>query len=289
MKEYAHEYRENYNYTPSEFEKLGGIWPLRMGHNKAKSNYFVGPKVIDCYSLHFILSGSVFLSHGTETTPLQANDIFCLHPQIKYSYSIHNYSPEAPLRMYWLAFSGTQALSILQRIGFTQESPYLRERLSPELLEWIKKLFHLLAKQEKNTDLQAQINLYSIMDLLTKDHSGMKSKQALQDEWLKRSMEYMNTHYMEGITVMDAVQVAGVHRSHYYNEFLRMLGVSPRKYLIQLRMERASELLLNTTLNITEIARSTGYPDLYSFSRSFFNYYGMSPTEFRSTHVTKPT
>ncbi|CAG7614005.1 AraC family transcriptional regulator [Paenibacillus allorhizosphaerae] len=280
MKEYSYEFRENYRHTPSECEKLGGIWPLRVGQNRAKPNYFVGTRIIDCYSVHFIISGSVFLSHGNEVVHLKPKDIFCLYPNIKYSYNVVDFDSELPLQMCWIAFNGVQASSILKLIGVSEDQPFLRNCLTPDLYEWIKKLFNLVAKKEQNVGLKTQVALYNIFDMLMNNKSGLPSK-AYVNEWLMRSIDFINTHFMEGISVMEAVQVAGVHRSHFYNEFNRLLGMSPRQYLIKLRMERASEMLMNTTLSITEISLSTGYPDLYSFSRAFYNFFGVSPTDYR--------
>ncbi|MFE5318293.1 AraC family transcriptional regulator [Paenibacillus sp. NPDC056579] len=281
MKEYLQEFRESYRYTPSDFEKLGGIWPLRVGQNKAKSNYIVGPRVIDCYSLHFIISGSLFLSHGNEYVKLTQNDIFCLHPHIKYSYSIVEDDPDTPLRMFWMAFNGTQASPMLKYIDVSEERPYLRNRMTPELLTWVKTLFQLIAEKENNAVIRLQVTLYNIFNMLTPLTVNSPEK-AHANEWLKKSVDFINTHFTEGITVAEAVRVAGVHRSHFYNEFNRLLGMSPMQYLMKLRMERASGMLKNTRLSVTEISLSCGYLDLYSFSRAFYNYYGLSPSEYRA-------
>lgn len=281
MKEYAYEYRASYRYTPSDFDRMGGIWLLRAGRNMAKSNYLVGPRIIDWYSLHFIVSGSLSLSYGNENIHLTQNDIFCLHPNMKHSYSVLDYSPETPLKMFWLAFDGAQAPSLLRRIGVTRDKPFLRNRLTPELLEWIHKLLKTISGQPQNIELKIQSNLYSIFELLANYNENSQEK-AHTNIWLKQSIDYIHAHYMEGISVAEVVRVASVHRSHFYNEFNQLLGISPRQYLIKLRMDRASEMLMKTDLNITEVSLSIGYPDLYSFSRAFYNYYGMSPTHYRA-------
>lgn len=281
MKEYVFEYRDSCRYTPSEFDCLGGIWPLRAGRNVAKSNYSVGPRIIDWYSLHFIVSGSLSFSYGNETVQLSQNDIFCLQPNIKHSYSVHHFSPETPLQMVWFACNGAQVPALLKKIGVAENKPFLRNRVTPELLEWVNKLLTILFDRQKNDELKAQANLYSIFDLLA-NHNEYSQEKAHNSAWLKQSIDYIHAHYMEGISVAEVVRVASVHRSHFYNEFFQLLGISPRQYIINLRMERASEMLIKTDLNITEVSLSTGYSDLYSFSRAFYNYYGLSPSSFRS-------
>ena len=58
---------------------------------------------------------------------------------------------------------------------------------------------------------------------------------------------------MEGITVTDVVEHAGVHRTHLYCEFIRVYGISPSHYLMKSRMERAVPLT-ETDVSVTEAA-----------------------------------
>lgn len=57
MREDHHEYLEIYFFTPSEFEKSGAAWPIRLGHNIAKPNYHIGPRTSPYYYLLFVLEG----------------------------------------------------------------------------------------------------------------------------------------------------------------------------------------------------------------------------------------
>jgi AraC-like DNA-binding protein len=60
------------------------------------------------------------------------------------------------------------------------------------------------------------------------------------------------------------------------------MRTSPREYLTSLRMNKAAELLCDG-FGVTVTAASVGYPDVFSFSRAFKNYYGLPPTEYVKT------
>ena len=62
--------------------------------------------------------------------------------------------------------------------------------------------------------------------------------------------------------------------------FISRLGVSPIQYLTELRMKRAVELLINSTLSIREISTECGYEDEKYFSRVFKKKYGYPPSAF---------
>ncbi|MGO4109116.1 AraC family transcriptional regulator [Paenibacillus sp. YAF4_2] len=279
MKDYGHEFADIFYYTPNEFEKLGGLWPLRTGHNIAKANYSVGPRVIECFSFHFVLNGTVTLSSLGETITLTKGSMFCLFPDVKHSYWVTQYDPDSPLQMHWLAFNGEQAELLVKRLGITEHRPYLRNRLTTELTNQLKACMERMKTPQKDGDLQLQMKLYQLFELLSRP-----LPEVLEDkDWLKACLQYMETHYAEGITVTDIAQLTGMHRSHLSSRFKHSFGMSPREYLIKLRMERAEEMLHNRTLSITEISLSLGYSDLYTFSRAFSTYYGMSPSHYRST------
>ncbi|MGC5772102.1 AraC family transcriptional regulator [Paenibacillus pabuli] len=282
MKDYGHEYADIFYYTPNEFEKLGGLWPLRTGHNVAKANYSVGARIIECFSFHFVLSGAVTLSSMGETVTLTKGSMFCLFPNVKYSYWVSEYDPDSPLRMCWLAFNGTQAESLVRRIEITEQKPYLRNKLTTEMEELLKACMKQIGDRQKDGDLQLQILFYRLFEMLSRPlHDVMEDK-------LKACMQYMEMHYAEGITVADIAEFTGMHRSHLSTRFKQCFGISPRDYLIKLRMERAGEMLQDGALSITEIALSLGYTDLYTFSRAFGTYYGMSPSNYRSSRMEPP-
>ena len=63
-----------------------------------------------------------------------------------------------------------------------------------------------------------------------------------------------------------------------------LLGMAPKHYQLQLRIDRAKEMLAARNSSIEEIARAVGYEDAFYFSRLFFNREHLSPTEYRKLH-----
>lgn len=69
MKEDHHEFLDIIFFTPSEFEKAGGAWPIRIGRNIAKTNYHIGPRTTPYYYLLFVLEGKVHSYRTDSVTP----------------------------------------------------------------------------------------------------------------------------------------------------------------------------------------------------------------------------
>ncbi|MCI3923791.1 AraC family transcriptional regulator [Paenibacillus sp. TRM 82003] len=129
MVEYPHEFADVRMRLPEEASRAAGLVLLRTGVNRAKPNYDVGPRMIEHYSLHFVLEGSVRLScEGGEFT-LQAGDAFCLFPKATYRYGIADAS--APLSLTWVALAGPQAPDAVASVGFAPDSPLRRGVVRP--------------------------------------------------------------------------------------------------------------------------------------------------------------
>ena len=77
-------------------------------------------------------------------------------------------------------------------------------------------------------------------------------------------------------------QVSGISEAHFARSFKEAFGVPPHRYLLTRRIERASALLRDTDLAITDIAFQTGWNSLGTFSRIFRDITGESPSELRA-------
>jgi transcriptional regulator GlxA family with amidase domain len=80
----------------------------------------------------------------------------------------------------------------------------------------------------------------------------------------------------------DAVNLSAGRLAHLFKS---EVGLSPQRYLNNLRMEKAKELLENGLLSVKEIAAEVGIPSASRFCRSFKSRYGATPREYRQAHL----
>lgn len=104
LQEYDHEFAEFLYYTPAEIDKGSPFWLVRAGRNIAKPGYRIGPRRIECSSIHFVTEGSLMVEYKGQSCRLQAGDAFCMYPNETYLY----YKPddEPSLQLTWLAMDG---------------------------------------------------------------------------------------------------------------------------------------------------------------------------------------
>ena len=77
-------------------------------------------------------------------------------------------------------------------------------------------------------------------------------------------------------------------KNYIRNLFVKYLGVSPKKYIQEKRMERAKTLLLETDISIATVALSVGYDDALLFSKMFSKQFSLSPQKYRQQKQNLP-
>src|SRR5262249_2365092 len=83
-------------------------------------------------------------------------------------------------------------------------------------------------------------------------------------------------------------RVSGVSQAHSARSFKEAFGLPPHRYLLTRRIERATALLRDTDVPITEIAFKTGWSSLGTFGRTFRDVTGESPGDFRAREKATP-
>jgi len=101
---------------------------------------------------------------------------------------------------------------------------------------------------------------------------------------LARAIEHMHINLHQPLTVTRIAEVAGYSPAQFRRLFVRHIGVTPIKYLINARIERAIVLLKHRELTITQIAHAVGYKDPFTFSRKFKSVCGLAPSDFAAKY-----
>ena len=96
-------------------------------------------------------------------------------------------------------------------------------------------------------------------------------------------LEHIHTHYPDDLPLGDIATAAGVGERECERVFRRLIGVTPKQYLIKYRVSRAAALLTERPeLGISDVAEQCGFNCASVFSRTFREYCGVSPREYRA-------
>jgi YesN/AraC family two-component response regulator len=98
----------------------------------------------------------------------------------------------------------------------------------------------------------------------------------------ERITRYLEEHYCEEIVFEDMAKEIGISYSYMRKIVMELTGKSLIDYTNSLRIEKAKQLLLESDLNMTQIATEIGYANVQSFNRFFRKYEGMPPSSYKT-------
>lgn len=111
----------------------------------------------------------------------------------------------------------------------------------------------------------------------------LKKRNSVIDVYkrLDHTRELMNVNYSKSLPLEFLASKAAMNPKHFLRMFKYAFGITPRQYIIQIRLNRAQELLLSSK-NVSDVSRAVGYESISSFSWLFKQRFGFNPTDFRS-------
>lgn len=93
---------------------------------------------------------------------------------------------------------------------------------------------------------------------------------------------YIRQNYRRRLTLQEMASVVNLSRWHLCHLFKESLGTSPERFLTQVRLERAKQLLEKDFLTVKEVMNQVGMSDASFFARSFKAAYGITPGKCRN-------
>lgn len=146
--------------------------------------------------------------------------------------------------------------------------PLYGEQKNPSELTHMK-LFEFLHLIHSSVDSACIV--HALSTLSNKEKVGIKS--------------FMETHFHKPLTIEDYAYLTGRSVAAFRRDFKRMVGTSPKKWLIEKRLSRAHELLkTDRDQKITDVAYDVGYINIPHFIKAFHKKYNITPKQLLMKH-----
>jgi AraC-like DNA-binding protein len=96
----------------------------------------------------------------------------------------------------------------------------------------------------------------------------------------------INAQYSDpSLTNARLAEACSLSEVYFRKLFGAHFGISPKQFIIDHRLRRASQLLTEARRSISEIAEATGFSNQYHFSRIFKARFGITPSEYRKANT----
>lgn len=232
------------------------------------------------YQLLYITRGSgVFESQSTGTRQVNAGELVILFPGVW-----HRYSPATDTGWdeYWVAFQGKYADELVGEQELTPNTPVLHPGINEVLLE-----SYLRILDEARTEAigHQQVIAAQVLQILALAAATTRRRE-FEGSTILPIIEQAKCSLLEQINQPINIEEMAANLNVSYSWFRRMFrqytGLSPAQYHLQLRINKACELLRGTTTPIAEVGRSVGFDSSYYFSRIFREKTGYAPRHYRN-------
>lgn len=228
----------------------------------------------------YVLSGNATILVGGECFEARSNE-FYLTP-VNVTHSIYRIEKE-PLKVIEIKFEAHEAAlfgQLMQLPYRIQFSGFKVRRLLESLVgEGLKKemYFSEIIHMRVMEALYHAIRESSSSSVVDENASVEETSERLD---IRQAADYLDKNLNQSITLEMLAKESKMSKHYFCRCFKSSYGISPIQYLNKKRLDRAKELMLYSSLNITQISAKVGFADVHYFSRIFKKYENETPQEY---------
>ncbi|MBQ0106158.1 MAG: helix-turn-helix transcriptional regulator [Armatimonadetes bacterium] len=150
----------------------------------------------------------------------------------------------------------------------------------------IEKEIHSIRKEWESDKNLANISLLKILNIFenSKNPKNESTAKKSYTDFTEKIKNTIKSEYDKDISLESLSREFDKSTYHISHIFNRYTGLTLPEYITKTRMQKATQFLLETNLNISQIAYRTGYKDPHYFTNVFKSYYNMTPKEYRAKY-----
>ena len=249
--------------------KYGGDWNS-MPHTHA------------CAEMFYVVGGTGQFRIEDRLYPVYENDLIVVNPQVRHTETSLNSSP---LEYIVLGVDGLEL-----QVSEEQDRPFCIVRFGnsgSDIHFYLRSMLKELEAKSPGYESICQ-DLLDILVIHLMRGSDFSAKFIPSSVHISKEgaavRRYIESHFKENITLDELAEVAHLNKFHMTHLFTRDYGISPIKFMLNLRIKESCYLLRTTDHSLAQIAHITGFSSPSYFSQSFRRAKNMRPTDYRSEH-----
>ncbi|QGY46502.1 helix-turn-helix domain-containing protein [Maribellus comscasis] len=241
-------------------------------------HWSIGRRISDYQILYITKGKGIFESEITGTRKINAGDIFILFPGIW-----HRFKPDEDSGWdeYWVEFNGDLIQHYRLKEFLSPENPVITVGIHEDIARNYLQVIHLLKEEKPGFQYIASGYIVQILGQIfaSKKYHPFEGK-AIENQIRQAKLTILeNLH--QSISQQEIARSAGMGYSLFRKKFKEYTGVSPAQYQIQLKINKAKDLLIVSDKPLKNISHNLGFDTFDYFCRQFKQKTGFTPSEFR--------
>lgn len=249
------------------------------GSEVCQANYCMARSSFGYYGIEFVAHGQCNVLLENTTHALKPGAVFCYGPNTPHR--IENTS-EDELVKFFVDLQGTQVADLLWTTFLKEMRPYQITQY-----RWIHDIFRQLQDSGKKGGENVQKICRLLIELLVERVQQLsyvpEGRMSQAYATYERCRSYLNSNFRSLKSINDLANQCNVSSAYLARLFKRYTKTPPSHLLLHYKMNYAAELLMAGNHLVKEVADRVGIDDQYYFSRSFKQFFGVSPKHFAGT------
>jgi AraC-like DNA-binding protein len=247
---------------------------------KAKGHYIQRPAGVGQHIIIYCVEGSGWIEIDKKRIEISPSQFITIPANTPHRYSANT---NDPWTIYWIHFKGEIAAYIVELI--LQKSRNYKPHLTynENRIKLFEEIYSNLEKGYSGDNLRyVNMIFYHFLSSLLYEDKFNYVENKPEDDVIALTIALMQQKIHTVLTLNELANFANLSVSHFSAIFREKTGYSPIEYFNHLKVQKACQYLLFTTMTVKEIAQHAGVEDPYYFSRMFSRLMGVSPTEYRN-------
>lgn len=231
------------------------------------------------WQLLFVASGKTHFYIGGKDQIVTAGHMVLFQPKEEQHYE---YFGEDKPEVYWVHFTGSAVKEILRSYDIPLDEHIFFSGTPAAYTQLFKNMIEEFQTCKVGYKEMLEMNLRQLFLMIqrTRLEKPPLVTTAVQQE-MDFARQYFHDHYNEPINIEEYAQSRHTSISLFMRNFKKVYGVSPKQYLLNIRMNNAQNLLETTDYTVAEIAAIVGYDNSLYFSRIYHKQKGQAPSDYR--------
>lgn len=240
----------NYTSVGKEWENVGAVYPYNR--------------------IYLIKEGLAEIEVNGENVVLEPGWLY-FFPAFQISH-VKLHSPLTHYYIHFISSAESEFYNLMDNCDFLNKIPYREE---------LETVFQIAMANRLQRDAMEIFQEEAVLRLLLAPFIVPNSFRLPENERVMEVVNYINANIEKNITVEQMAQIAGYTRSHFCVVFRKVFKIPPKEYVLQLKIKKAQELMMNKSLSISEISNELGFYSYSYFTRLFKSKTNFSPSEYR--------
>ena len=232
------------------------------------------------YEFHFLADDGGLFVNGDHTFTGKAGTLFFSRPENNHQATVRN--SKNSITIYSASFfpdkTDLELLEMIIERFIVEPTPRIGKGFVLTFEDLRRKLASGIYLQKKSANYRLMSFMYDILAGQTHNHPPRGQM------YIDSALNHMRENITGALNLDLLSNHLGIEKTYFIRIFKQIIGIPPLKYYLGLKMEAAGTSLCNTTKTVKQIAEDFGYEDEFYFSRTFKQFRGMAPSEFRQFH-----